>query len=145
MSNSDSFRTKRLENFNKSYKSLIKGHYRKNRKGREAFEEQIAKYLSLLRSDPCPPPPFGRVEPWPKGSYREGWQLWKLDFDMPGLAGLAKHGRIIYMIDPEWSTVYLIWIYTHAEFPGRPPDKSLKQLTKEAVEDGEKRRESREK
>lgn len=141
MTSSGSFQTRRLENFNRSYKALIKAHYRKNRQAREDFEKRVVKYLSLLRSDPCPPPPFGRVEPWPKGSYREGWQLWKLDFDMPGLGGAAKHGRLIYMIHDEESTVYLLWIYTHSEFPGRPPEKSLRRLTIEALEEGKSLRE----
>ena len=140
MTNSGSFRTRRLENFNRSYKDLIKSHYRKNQKDRASFEERLSRYLSLLRSDPYPPPPFGRVEPWPKGGHREGWQLWKLDFDMPGLMGAAKHGRLIYLIDTEGFTIYLLWIYTHAEFPGRPPEKSLKRLTKEAIEEGERQR-----
>lgn len=142
MTNSDSFRTRRLGNFDRTYKYLIKTHYRKNHDDRTSFEERLARYLSLLRSDPRPPRPFGHAEPWPKGSYREGWELWKLDFDMPGLRGAAKHGRLIYMIDTEGSTVYLLWIYTHTQFPGRPPDKSLKQLTKEAVEDGKRRRQA---
>lgn len=139
MTSSGSFRTRRLDNFDRTYKALIKSHYRKNRQARENFEKQIARYLSLLRVDPRPPPPFGHNEPWPKGSYREGWELWKLDFDMPGLSGEAKHGRLVYMIDPHGSTVYLLWLYTHAKFSGRPPEKSLKRLVEEAVEEGEER------
>lgn len=139
MTSSGSFRTRRLGNFNRSYKSLIKGHYRKNRQAKEDFEKLIARYIGLLGKDPRPPHPFGSTEPWPKGTYREGWELWKLDFDMPGLGGAAKHGRLIYMIDREWQTVYLLWLYTHAEFEGRPPEKSLKQLAKEAAEEGRRR------
>lgn len=141
MTNSGSFQTRRLDNFDKSYKEIVKSHYPKNRQDRERFEEQIARFLSLLRSDPHPPPPFGHTEPWPNGSYQEGWELWKLNFDMPGLKGQAKHGRLIYMVDAEEATLYLLWIYTHAKFKGRPPEKSLRQLTQEAVEE----RKSREK
>ncbi len=106
MSSSGSFQTRRLEKFNRTYGSLIKTHYRKNRRDREAFEKQLARYLSLLRSDPRPPAPFGRRERWPQGSYREGWELWKLDFDMPGLGGEARHGRLIYMFPTEGPTIY---------------------------------------
>lgn len=137
MSNSGGYQTRRLENFSRSYKAVIKAHYRKDPKARENFEKRLARYLAALRLDPRPSPPFGHTEPWPKGSHREGWELWKLEFDMPGLRGLAKHGRLIYMVDREGSTVYLLWVYTHVEFPGRPPDKSLRQLVREALEEAE--------
>ena len=137
MSNSGSFQTRRLGNFDRSYKAVVKDHYRKNAKTRADFEERLARYLSALRIDPRPPPPFGHREPFPKGSHREGWELWKLDFDMPGLGGLAGHGRLIYMIDCRSSTVYLLWVYTHAKFPTRPPDRPLRQLIREAQEEVE--------
>jgi len=41
------------------------------------------------------------------------------------------------MIDTERSVVYLIWIYTHHEFPTRPPDKSLRQVVEEARQEAE--------
>ncbi len=142
MTNSGSFRTKRLENFDRTYKALIKSHYRKNRQAREDFEKLIARYISLLRSDPRPPPPFGGMEPWPSSSYREGWELRKLHFGLPGYSGQAGDGRLIYMIDLEGSAVYFIWIYTHAEFPTRPPDKPLRLLADEAFEEAKKLREA---
>lgn len=137
MANSGSFQTRRSENFDKTYKALVKGHYRKNRRGREDFEKQLAGFVALLRSDPRLPPPFGGLEPWPKGTYREGWELRKLHFDPPELRGASGEGRLIYMIDTERSVVYLIWIYTHHEFPTRPPDKSLRQVVEEARQEAE--------
>jgi hypothetical protein len=138
LSNSGSFRTKRLENFNRTFKALIKSHYRKNRQAKAEFEKQVAGLIFLLRSDPRPRPPFGGMEPWPKGSHREEWELRKLYFDMPGYRGEAGEGRLIYMIHEEESTAYLLWIYTHAEFVGRPPDKSLRRLVNEAYEEAKK-------
>ena len=41
------------------------------------------------------------------------------------------------MVDTREFVVYLLWIYTHAEFEGRPPDKSLRQLTEEARREAE--------
>jgi hypothetical protein len=61
---------------------------------------------------------------------------------MPGLKGQAKHGRVIYLIDTETSVVYLMWIYTHAKFAGRPPEKSLRQLVDEAIDEQADREQS---
>jgi hypothetical protein len=139
LSNSESFQTRRLENFDRTYKALVKSHYRKNRQARADFEKRVAGIISLLRSDPRPPPPFGGLERWPKGSYQEGWELRKLHFGMPGLRGASGEGRLIYMVDTDGATVYLVWIYTHDEFPTRPPDKPLRQLAEEALREAEER------
>jgi hypothetical protein len=107
------------------------------------FEELIAGYILLLQSDPRLPPPFGHLEPWPKGSFREGWELWKLEFGMPSLKGESGEGRLIYLIDTEGSAVYLLWIYTHSEFKTRPPDKSIRRLAEEARQEAEETARSR--
>lgn len=138
MASSDNFQTKRLDNFNRSYSEVIKTHYRQNRQDKEKFERQVADYIDNLRKSPRPPRPAGHTEPWPNGTFREGWELWKLEFDMPGLKGQAKHGRLIYIIDTQRSIVYLLWIYTHKKFAGRPPEASLRQLLNEAAEERQK-------
>lgn len=74
---------------------------------------------------------MGRKEPWPKGTHVEGWELWKATFDMPGLHGQARHGRMIYLFNVHDRLAIPILVYTHAEFAKRPPEKDLKRLLKE--------------
>lgn len=75
---------------------------------------------------------MGRREPWPKGTYREGWELWKGTFHLPGLRGQSQHGRLIYLIECRELVVIPLLVYTHTEYATRPAsEKSLKRLIKE--------------
>lgn len=56
---------------------------------------------------------------------------------MPQLRGAAGQGRLIYLLNTTRKEVTLVWIYTHAEFEKRPPDKSLKRLLREIMESEE--------
>ena len=53
---------------------------------------------------------------------------------MPQLRGAAGQGRLIYLLEFTKKEVIIIWIYTHAEFEKRPPDKNLKRLLLEIME-----------
>ncbi len=90
---------------------------------------RLGQFRSLwggfIRADP---------EPYPKGSSREGYELWKLKFKMPQLRGAAEQGRLIYLLDVRQQEVILIWIYTHAEFEKRPPERDLKRLLLDLIE-----------
>ena len=130
MTGSGNYQTKPLSNFSTSYKKLVKKHYRKNRKARQEFEELVKRFLELVRYQPMPPEDMGHREPWPTGAAREGFELWKLDFHMPSLSGQAGEGRLIYLLDEAGRAVYPVWIYTHHDFGGRPPEKELARLLK---------------
>lgn len=57
---------------------------------------------------------------------------------MPKISsGAAGQGRLIYLINCIEKKVGLIWIYTHADFEKRPPDKSLKSLLQDFIESSE--------
>lgn len=134
MTGSGGYQTRPLSNFETSYKKLVKKHYRKNRQAGEAFAKLVEGFLRLLRSAPRPPEAFGHLEPWPGRAAREGFELWKLDFDMPGLRGAAGEGRLIYLVEEKERTVHIVWIYTHGEFEKRPPEKELGRLLREVTD-----------
>lgn len=39
---------------------------------------------------------------------------------------------LIYLVDGEDRAIYLLWIYIHAEFEGRPPGRELCCIAKNA-------------
>jgi hypothetical protein len=96
---SEQFHIKLSKNFDKTQQKLIRDRYRKNQAGLVKFVEFLQKFLRILSVDPRPRPPLGHLEPWPKGSSRDGWELWKLEFKMPQIpSGEAGQGRLIYLI-----------------------------------------------
>ena len=137
MNGSEQFHIKLSKNFDKTQQKLIRDRYRKNQAGLVKFVELIQKFLRILSIDPRPRPPLGHLEKCPKGSSREGLELWKLEFKMPQLRGAAEQGRLIYLLDITKKEVVLLWIYTHAEFEKRPPDKNLKHLLLEIMDNYE--------
>ncbi len=137
MNGSEQFHIKLSKNFDKTQQKLIRDRYRKNQAGLVKFVELLQKFLRILSVDPRPRPPLGHLEPWPKGSSRDGWELWKLEFKMPQLRGAAEQGRLIYLLDITKQEVVLLWIYTHAEFEKRPPEQNLKRLLLEIMDNYE--------
>lgn len=137
MSDSENYLIKLSNNFKKTQKKLIRDRYRKNRKAATEFIELIAQLVTILSVDPRLTPPLGHLEPWPPNMNLAEWELWKLEFKMPQLRGAAEKGRIIYLLNAALKEVILIWIYTHAEFKKRPPDKLIKKRLLESIESGE--------
>ena len=138
MNDSDKFQIKLLTNFEKTLQKVIRDRYRKNQAGQAEFVALVGKFINILSVDPRPRPPLGHLEPWPKGTSVDGWEFWKLEFKMPKIySGAAGQGRLIYLINCIEKQVGLIWIYTHAEFEKRPPDKSLKSLLQDFIDSSE--------
>jgi len=138
VNDSGKFRIKLLTNFEKTQQKLLRDRYRKNPQGKAAFVALIEKFIKILSVEPRPRPPLGHLEQWPKGTSRDGWELWKLEFKMPQISsGEAGQGRLIYLINCIEKKVGFIWIYTHAEFEKRPPDKNLKLLLLEIMDNYE--------
>jgi hypothetical protein len=135
---SDKFQIELLTSFERTLEKLIRDRYRKNPAGKAEFDTLIEKLIDILTVDPRPRPPLGSLEPWPKGTSCEGWELWKLKFPMPKISsGAARQGRLIYLINGAEKKVGFIWIYTHAEFEKRPSDKILKDLLEEFIKSSE--------
>lgn len=134
MNESGEFQIELSENFEKSYQNLIRDRYRKNRTAAEEFIKLVEQFINIIGDNPRPRPPFGHLEPWPKGSNYAGWELWKLEFKMPQLRGAVGQGRLIYLLNITAKKIVIMWIYTHAEFEKRPPEKILKRLFQEVIE-----------
>jgi hypothetical protein len=117
-------RLRRTETFERSLQQLIRSHYKKNKGGLKDFLELLTKKLGALAVGS--PLSNTSLEPWPAQTFAEGWQLWKHYFSMPGLSGAAGEGRLIFLMRSDKSSVLPLWVYTHKDFSGRPPDSELK-------------------
>ncbi len=53
MSGCEAYQIKLLEKFNSSFETLIKAHYRKNKRGRASFEKLIEDFIGFLRQNPA--------------------------------------------------------------------------------------------
>jgi hypothetical protein len=121
------YRLKVSEKFETSFEKLIKSHYKKDAKSRARFEGIIGSFFDEV----CHDHKSGDLEPFPDGLITEGYELRKKRWNLPGLRGAAKKGRLIYLVkkhkDSELSEesqegyIYILWIYTHEEY-GKPPN-----------------------
>lgn len=128
MSGCETYLIEPLPRFNDSFDFLVRKHYSSNVKARQEFDVLVANYInSQLTTKPLSDS-ASRREPFPAKSAKDGVYLRKKIWtSLPCLQGSAKCGRLMYAVVPSKCTVYLIWIYTHKEFEGRPSDKDLKQ------------------
>jgi hypothetical protein len=125
------FRILPLPKFERSFKALKKG-FKSKRQG-EVLVTMVQEIFASLRANPRHPD--SRMEPTPKGvDLPDGGEFRKLLFDMPGLSGASGEGRLMYIVDFQARRIQLVWIYTHEEYKGRPPDKDLRQILQEALE-----------
>lgn len=68
-------------------------------------------------------------EPWPEGIERPpGWTFRKLRTVYPRFEREARLVRLIFLLSPSEDEAILLLVYTHAEFPGRPPEDDLSSL-----------------
>ena len=108
MNESEQFHIKLSNKFESTQEEVSRNRYRKNPAGLVKFIELIQKLIRSLSVDPRPRPPLGHLEQWPKGSSREGWELWKLEFKMPQLQGASGQERLIYLLKITKQEVVLV-------------------------------------
>lgn len=122
--------------FEQTYKKLVKKHYGRN-KFLEQFRKLVDEYLDRLSIEPCSSD--FQLEPWPDNCFVEDCQLRKIRWKkLPGLKSAARFGRLIYLIHHPTKTVYLLWIYTHAEYSKRPENSELRKVINAVKEEIEK-------
>ena len=110
---------------------VMKKSYKSSRES-QAFLDCLASLVEQLIQDPRPE--NSQLEPIPKGvNLQDEWEFHKLFFRVPGRSGASGEGRIMYLINPITYVIKLVWLYTHAEFKGRPADKDLKQLLQDLL------------
>jgi hypothetical protein len=82
-------------------------------------------------------PKNSRREPWPSNLSYSGWEFRKLVFSVPGRSGAAGEGRLMYLVNDHLRIIHLFWLYTHEELEKRPPEKDMKTLMRELLENSE--------
>lgn len=127
---SANYQIKRLAKFDTTYKALVKKHYRRDAKAKAEFEQLIEDFVSKeLTVNPCSDS-VSNPEPFPSDTSEQDFEFRKKRWRrLPGLRGAARFGRLLFVVYHPKRMVYLIWIYTHAEYQepnSRPPDKELK-------------------
>lgn len=134
MSGSPAFAIQRTEGFDQSLRAILREHYKKDPKGEAAFIELLGKMLMALTATPRPGP--SRPEPWPRTGTppaTDKAEFRKVTFNMPGLSGSAREGRLMYLVSRTESWIRPVIVYTHKQFEGRPSEKSLDQLVQDAI------------
>lgn len=137
---STSYQIKPLKKFEKTFQALIKTHYRKDKEARSEFEALIASFVQQLANEPCCHSAERMAFP---GQWQpEGWELRKQRWRrLPGLRGQAAFGRLIYVVCHPEKMIYLVWLYTHAEFgkpKSQPPSKELNRVLRSIEAESER-------
>lgn len=124
MSETDKYSIRYSTSYEGHLTALLKKHYKQNKKALEDFRGLLDGLVTHLECDPLA---LGDQEPWPHGTYQEGWDLRKVRFKMPGLLGQAREGRFVYLIDLRARVVVPLIPYTHKQYAKRP-DAQLKAM-----------------
>jgi hypothetical protein len=126
------FKVQPLARFERSAKVLKKSF--KSKRQQQQFVDAVTGLIRALVQEPRHPD--SRLEAIPKGvAVPDEWEFRELVFEVPGTAGAAGEGRLVYLVSDQDGLIKLLWLYTHEEFKGRPPDKELKQVLQEGLED----------
>ncbi len=132
MPSSEKWKVTYTESFKKSFQKILKEHYRKKEKDKKKLERIFNQILCSFQSSCFPRSNLWKAkpEPSPKKSLKNCQRLAKVYFNLPGLRGASKEGRLLYLIDKEKKEIKLLYCYTHEEFAKRPPDGFIKKLIK---------------
>ena len=126
---SNKYKIRRLGKFEDTYRALVKRHYRRDAKAKEKFEYLVEEFVKEAENNPCSNC-VSDPEPFPGSTAEQGFEFRKKRWRrLPGLQGAARFGRLLFVVYHPKKIVYLVWIYTHAEYQeskSRPPDKELK-------------------
>lgn len=124
MTGSRVYRVRPSPTFESSLKAVIKKHCKKNPAAREEIEQIVTDLLKALVVIPKQIE-NASPEPFPKGHALPGWDFFKLRIYLSKLNGAAGLLRTMWLLNEETLTVVPFYIYTHAQFQGRPPAREL--------------------
>lgn len=116
------------ETFSRSVDKIIKAHYKRDARSRTAFLTLLTNFSTNLCADPTG---LGSPEPWPTGTYVEGWEFHKIRFRMPGLSGNAGQGRYMYLFNRAAGELIPLLVYTHEQYEERPSSHTLSEIMKQ--------------
>jgi hypothetical protein len=131
MNGSGEFNLEECGNFIEQIEKFIKINYNKNKPDAERFKELLIEIKNEIIKNPLCPKSFS--EPWPDGSHNSVYELRKYFFNVPGLKGSSREGRLMYLYCREKRTVNLLMLYTHKQYEKRPDNKLLKSLLEEVT------------
>ncbi len=116
--------------FNRSFKKLSKSY--KSNSQKDQFLKITGGYLEGLTDNPYLVKT--RSEPVPTGfKIQEGWTFHKLVFRVG--KGASGQIRLMYLVHEQTRIIRPVWIYNHEQFKKRPPDKDLKNVMTEILND----------
>ena len=118
--------------FTRNLKALKKQY--KSKRAAHSLITCIGDIVEALTSQPQPD--GSRLEPWPNIHYPD-WEFRKLIFPVPERSGASGEGRLMYLVNQQRLLILLVWLYTHEDFKKRPPEKDLKTLMRELLDDTE--------
>lgn len=128
--------------FISSLLAFEKDNYSKrDKRGREAFRALLEE--TLLSLEDFPRVPGLHPEPFPPKvgtQFTEtGWFFYKLPFTTPGVdSSASRQGRLMLLVHRERKVIAPVYVYTHKQFTGRVPDRSLSEILHAIVERQEK-------
>lgn len=113
------------DNFKRSFKKLAKALGTN-------FIERLTEVIENLTDDPYPI--NSRQEPLPgKINLLPEWKFHKLELKIS--KGASGQVRLMYLVNATDFVIRLVWIYNHEQFAKRPPDKELKSIIQEILDD----------
>lgn len=130
MTGSTLFLLETTDNFQRSFKKLVKSY--KSKLQQQEFVEIVSNYLEQPIVDPYPAQ--ARDEPLSGGmKIPDLWTFHKLAFTTS--KGASGKIRLMYLVNESDRIIKPLWIYNHEQFKKRPPDKDIKDVLKEAFEE----------
>jgi|JI8StandDraft_2_1071088.scaffolds.fasta_scaffold05798_4 hypothetical protein len=108
--------------FQRDLRDLKKSY--KGQNERSAFEAQVLGLLQGLTIEPRPAE--SRWEPWPGQTLAGDLEFRKLVFVLHNRQGAKGQGRLMYLVDDPRRLICLVYLYTHADFVKRPPDRQIR-------------------
>ena len=100
------FQIEASSKFQRSYKLLLKRHYKRERQ-KEAFINAIGELINRLASDPYLSQ--ANPEPLPRGLViSDDWKFYKFRFRMPSLGGAFGQGRLMYLVSQNQKMIKLV-------------------------------------
>lgn len=135
MSGSEKFHVELSTDFDAQLESFFKRYYGANPQALERFIMLLDEILGCLEVNPrnrklSAEHVFARPEPLPKKVRRDHQEAWKVTFLVPGHAGAAEQGRLMYLIESQQNVVSPFYLYTHRDTLTRPSDKEIKRMVK---------------
>lgn len=122
-----------IDKDSQSFKNSLRKLYKAtSKRDRSILIDCLTEILESLVSQPRPT--NSRQEPVPrKLTLPPFFEFRKIDFSIA--KGAAGQIRLMYLVDIDSQLITALWIYSHEQFSGRPADKDISKVVREAFDD----------